>query len=125
MGTAPLKDFRELRVWQAAMQLVTAVYRQTATLPPSENYGLSSQMRRAAVSVPSNIAEGYCRETTKDYLRFLNMASGSMGELETQIELAERLGYWSSAETKALLLQAQSVSRLLQALRNSLIPLVD
>lgn len=122
MGAVPLKDFRELRVWQAAMQLVTLIYRQTSKLPSSENFGLTSQMRRAAVSVPSNVAEGYCRDSTKDYLRLLSIAQGSLGELETQIELAERLGYWSASEAAPLLTEAQSVARLLHALRNSLAP---
>ncbi|MDO9453922.1 MAG: four helix bundle protein [Stagnimonas sp.] len=126
MGTAPpLKDFRELRVWQAAMQLVTAVYRLTSQLPASEQYGLISQMRRASVSVPSNIAEGYCRESVKDYLRLLVIAQGSLAELETQIEVAERLEYWPAVEAGQLLSEAQSVARLLRALRNSLLPLAQ
>lgn len=123
MGAVPLKDFRELRVWQAAMQLVTLIYRQTARLPPSEQYGLISQMRRASVSVPSNIAEGYSRDSVKDYLRLLVIAQGSLAELETQIEIAERLEYWTAIDAKQLLGEAQSVARLLQALRNSLVPL--
>lgn len=125
MGTAPLKDFRELRVWQAAMQLVTSVYRQTALLPSEERYGLTSQMRRAAVSVPSNIAEGYCRDSVKDYLRLLTIAQGSLAELETQIEIVERLEYRSPADAGQLLSEAQSVARLLKALRNSLAPLAQ
>ena len=120
-----LKDFRGLRVWQAAMHLVTLVYRQVSSLPSHETYGLASQMRRAAVSIPSNIAEGYCRESTKDYLRLLSIAQGSLGELETQIELSERLGYWKSADASTLMAEAQNVARLLQALRNSLRPLLE
>lgn len=126
MGTAPpLKDFRELRVWQAAMELVTAVYRLTSQLPASEQYGLISQMRRASVSVPSNIAEGYCRESVKDYLRLLVIAQGSLAELETQIEVAERLEYWPAVAARQLLGEAQSVARLLRALRNSLASLAQ
>ena len=107
------------------MQLVTSVYRHTALLPVEERYGLSSQMRRAAVSVPSNIAEGYSRDSVKDYVRLLTIAQGSLAELETQIEIAERLAYQSSADAGQLLNEAQSVARLLQALRNSLAPLVQ
>ena len=82
-------------------------------------------MRRAAVSVPSNIAEGYSRDSVKDYVRLLTIAQGSLAELETQIEIAERLAYQSSADAGQLLNEAQSVARLLQALRNSLAPLVQ
>ena len=107
------------------MQLVTSVYRQTSLLPSDERYGLTSQMRRASVSVPSNIAEGYCRDSVRDYLRLLTIAQGSLAELETQIEVAERLEYWSPSDARQLLDEAQSVARLLQALRNSLVSLAQ
>lgn len=109
---------RELRVWQRAMTLTEAVYRLTATFPREEQFGLSSQMRRAALSVPSNIAEGSARQGTKELLYFLSIAAGSLAELDTQLELAARLGYYpGDAATKELL---DETSALLQASRKSL-----
>jgi four helix bundle protein len=87
-----LRSYRDLVAWQKAMDLTVAVYRATAGFPRTEEFGLRGQMRRAAVSIPSNIAEGYARQTTKDYLRFLRQARGSAAELSTQCEAAMRLG---------------------------------
>ncbi len=86
-------DFKQLIVWQKSMDLVEMIYRITESFPSKEIYGLSSQMRRAAVSIPSNIAEGRRRRTTQDYKHFLHIAYGSAAEIETQIEIAKRLGY--------------------------------
>ena len=83
----------DLKVWQLAMDLVVEVYAITRQFPDSEKYGLDSQMQRAAVSVPSNIAEGAGRESNADFLRFLTIARGSLSELETQLLLAQRLNY--------------------------------
>jgi four helix bundle protein len=85
------RPHERLVVWQDAMSLVEAVYRLTATFPDSERFGLTRQMRRAAVSVPSNIAEGAARRSTAEYLRFLSIARGSLAELDTQIQIASRL----------------------------------
>lgn len=85
------RPHERLDVWQDAMSLVEAVYRMTAQFPDSERFGLVSQMRRAAVSVPSNIAEGAARRSTSEYLRFLSIARGSLAELDTQIQIASRL----------------------------------
>ena len=82
----------ELQVWKRSMELVEEVYRLTATLPQSEKYGIISQMNRAAISIPSNIAEGAGRNTLKEYLRFLHIATGSASELETLLQLTKRLG---------------------------------
>lgn len=87
------RNHRSLRVWQSAVDLVDDVYRITAKFPKEELYGLSSQMRRAAVSVPSNIAEGCARAGTRERIHFLNIASGSLSELDTQLEIARRQGY--------------------------------
>ncbi|HZX72624.1 MAG TPA: four helix bundle protein [Rhodanobacter sp.] len=84
-----------LQVWQDAMDLVEAIYRISADFPDSERFGLTSQLRRAAISVPSNIAEGAARRSTPEYLRFLSMARGSLSELDTQLQIAERLAYVS------------------------------
>ena len=86
-----IKSFRDLRVWQAGIELVLAVYELTSKFPRHEVYGLSSQMQRAAVSVPSNIAEGHTRESTKEYLQHLSIAQASLAELETQLEIAKQL----------------------------------
>ena len=88
-----IHSFRDLRVWQLAMEVVELVYRLSRSFPRSEVYGLSSQIQRAAVSVPSNIAEGHTREHTKEYLQHLSIAQASLAELETQLEIAIRLKY--------------------------------
>ena len=112
------RDFRDLIVWQKAMQLTKTVYQQTRAFPESERFGLTSQMRRSAVSVPSNIAEGNARDTIRDYVRHLIIARGSLAELETQIILATDLSLLP--ETPSLLESLQDVKRLLQALIQSL-----
>ena len=89
---APPFTYRDLDVWKSGMTLVEQCYRNTASFPQSELYGLTSQLRRAAVSIPANVAEGHCRGTTKAYANHVNIARGSHGELETCIELAFRLG---------------------------------
>ncbi|MFP5404572.1 MAG: four helix bundle protein, partial [Gammaproteobacteria bacterium] len=86
-------SYRDLSVWQLAMQLTEAIYAATRTFPQSELYALANQLQRAAVSIPSNIAEGHARNTTRDYLRFVSIAMGSLAEVETQLELATRLNY--------------------------------
>lgn len=112
-----MESYRGLIVWQKGMDLVVAVYRLTATFPKSETFGLASQMQRAAVSIPSNIAEGNALHQTKAYLRHLSIACGSLAELETQIEIAERLGY---ATTPDLAAQANEIGRMLTSLRQKL-----
>jgi four helix bundle protein len=91
------KSFRELRVWNKAMDLATLIYSVTAAFPKSEIYGLSSQMRRAAVSIASNIAEGSVRGTRKNFKQFVTIARGSNSELQTQLELARRLEFGNAA----------------------------
>ena len=114
-----IKSFRDLRVWQAGMDLVEHVYRLTQTFPSQEMYGLTSQMRRAAVSIPSNIAEGHTREHSKEYLHHLSMAQASLAELETQFEIVARLKYLSPEQLSQALEQA-ALGRQLYALRNAL-----
>lgn len=92
-GTQAAQSFRELVVWQRSIQLATAVYRMTQGFPREELYGLTSQMRRCAVSVPSNIAEGQGRNSTGEFRQFLGVARGSNFELQTQLEIARRLGF--------------------------------
>ena len=88
-----MNSYRELFVWQKSMSLVTELYNVTNSFPSSELYGLTSQIRRSAVSIPANIAEGYGRQATQDYIRFLKIARGSLFELQTLLEISTNLGY--------------------------------
>ncbi len=108
--------YRDLKVWQSAMQLVYDVYEVTKTFPNGELYGLVSQMRRAAVSIPSNIAEGKGRSTHKDFAAFLRHSRGSLHELETQVMIAQHLGYVSGKQSCELLNRAREVGRMLNGL---------
>ena len=115
-----LKNYKELKVWQKSYQLCLEVYRITKGFPREERYGLTSQTRRAAVSVPSNIAEGYGRKTTPEYIRSLYLAYGSNCELETQILLSGDLGYMKAKEMEKLQEDIGEVERMLKALIKSL-----
>jgi len=115
-----LKHYKELKVWQKSYQLCLVIYKTTKEFPGEETYGLTSQIRRSAVSVPSNIAEGYGRKTTPDYLRFLYVSYGSNCELETQILLAGDLGYVGAEEIKRIENDIGEVERTLKALIKSL-----
>ncbi|MGD0129237.1 MAG: four helix bundle protein [Terriglobia bacterium] len=110
---------KDLVVWQKAMDLVIAVYQLTKSFPKSEVYGLASQIQRAAVSVPSNIAEGHGLKQTQAYARHLAIANGSLTELETQLEIARRLGYLT-VDNESVINQAGEVGRMLAGLRRSL-----
>ena len=113
-------EFRELRVWQGAMELVSEVYRLTGGFPKSEQYGLAAQLRRAAVSVPSNIAEGQVRYHLPEYLQFLAVAHGSLAEVDTQLEIASRLGYVEQLGYAEVREQIDGLGRQLRALRGRL-----
>jgi four helix bundle protein len=112
--------YRELIVWQKAMDFVELVYHATARFPKEELYGLTSQLRRGAVSIPSNIAEGQGRETRNEFRRFLSIAYGSLREVETQIMIAERLRYLVETKSSQLLTSAGEIGRLLNGLSTSL-----
>jgi four helix bundle protein len=116
-----INSFRDLRVWQASMELVEQVYLLTQTFPKQEMYGLASQIQRAAVSVPSNIAEGHTREHSKEFLHHLSMAQASLAELETQLEIAARLKYLLPEQLEQMLQRVMSLGKQLYALQNSLI----
>jgi four helix bundle protein len=116
-----INSFRDLRVWQAGMDLVEQVYLLIQTFPKQEIYGLTSQMQRAAVSIPSNIAEGHTREHSKEYLHHLSIAQASLAELETQLEIAARLKYLSPEQLKQTLVSITSLGRQIYALRNALL----
>jgi len=112
-----MKDtYRDLVAWQRAMVLVTQVYRATEAFPRREMYGLTNQLRRAAVSVPSNIAEGKGRRSKKEYLQFLFKARGSLFEVETQLEISNNLGYIAADKFVAIQEQSGSVARVLGGL---------
>ena len=114
--TRPVKSYEDLRVWQAAIEIVEDVYNLTRSFPHDEQFGLTSQIRRAAVSVPSNVAEGWGRGSKQDYLRFLRIARGSLYEVRTQLVIAQRLGFASSSTTSSALESSEALRRQLQAL---------
>ena len=115
-----LKHYQELIAWQKAMDLVEFAYKTTSHFPKEELYGLTSQIRRAAVSIPSNIAEGLGRNTTRDFLHFLSVSQGSLREVETQVLIAHRLAYIKKQMESDLLDMTAEVGRLISGLCNSL-----
>ena len=115
-----IKSYKDLIVYQKAYQLSVHIYRITETFPKVEIYGLISQMRRSAVSIPANIAEGYRRGHRKEYIQFLRIAQGSCGELETFISISKDLGFIKENDFEELEKAQDEISRLLQALISSL-----
>jgi len=115
-----LRNYKDLKVWQKSYQLCLDIYKITKGFPKEERYSLTSQIRRAAVSVPSNIAEGYGRKTTPEYIRALYVAYGSNCELETQVLLTGDLGYIKSEQLKKVQKDIAEVERMLKALIKSL-----
>jgi four helix bundle protein len=115
-----LKSYRDLVVWQKGMDLVEAVYRSTREFPKEEIYGLTSQLRRAAVSIPSNISEGQSRNSPGEFLHHLGIARGSLSEAETQVMISRRLGYLTSESEQTLLELTSEIGRLLNGLLRSL-----
>ena len=112
--------YRDLNVWQKAMDLVVICYRVCEQFPRTEMYGLCSQLQRAAVSVPANIAEGHGRQSTREYLHHVSISYGSLMELETHVAIAQRLGYISENSTKPLFDLTREVGRMLNGLMQSL-----
>lgn len=115
-----MAGYRDLKVWQAAMQLATEVYRLSAKFPKHETYGLSIQIQRSAVSVPSNIAEGHGRNSNKEFHHFLGIASGSLSELETQLILAQQPGYLTYEITSPALQISGEIGKMLKGLQKYL-----
>jgi four helix bundle protein len=114
------KNYRDLIVWQKGIALVVEVYKFTRSFPKEELYCLTSQMRRAAISIPSNIAEGQGRRTKKEFANFLSIAHGSLREIETQLMIAQQLGYLSATCLESTLSRCGEIGRLLNGLSNSL-----
>lgn len=112
-----IKSYRDLIVWQKSMDMVQLVYRITRTFPDEERFGLISQLRRGAVAVPSNIAEGYGRNSTQDYVRFLKMATGSLYEVQTQLEIAARESFLNEPDKV-------SISGLLEEIEKMLVSII-
>jgi four helix bundle protein len=115
-----VKNFRELTAWQKALDLVEETYKASKSFPKDELYGLTSQIRRAVVSIPSSIAEGQGRDTTREFRHYLSIAYGSLCEVQTQIFIAQRLTYLKEEQVITLLSMANEVARLINDLSNSL-----
>jgi four helix bundle protein len=116
-----ISHIRDLDVWQRGMDVVEAVYRGSARFPKAEVFGLAAQVRRAAVSVPSNIAEGHSRASTKEYLNHISIAQASLAEVETQLEIASRLSYLAATDLNGILEQSTILGKQLYALRDALL----
>ncbi|HHX08753.1 MAG TPA: four helix bundle protein [Chloroflexi bacterium] len=111
-----IRNHRDLIVWQKSMDLVEEVYRLSNFLPKEEMFGATNQLRRAAFSIPSNIAEGNARNSSKDYARFLSMARGSKAETETQLEICVRIGYLNEEQTRKALTLCDEIGKMLYAM---------
>jgi len=114
------KSYRDLEVWQKAMDLVVICYQIANEFPKNEIYGLASQLQRAAVSVPANIAEGRERQYSKEFLQHLSIAYGSLAEVETHVQIAERLDYIDSNKVEQILEKTSEVGKMLNGLRKSI-----
>ena len=115
-----VQSYRDLEVWQMAIDLAEQCYRATKCFPKDELFGLTSQIRRAAASIPANIAEGQGRESTKDFLRFISIARGSLMEVETHLILSRRIGLMDQAALESLMTKSDRISRMLAGLRKAL-----
>ena len=113
-----MSNFRNLLVWQKSMSLITKIYVSTKKFPKEEIYGLTSQIRRSSISIPSNIAEGFGRDSNKEYLRFLNVSIASLFELQTQLEIAKNIEYLTQEEYNNLYEDSREVERMLVAFIN-------
>ena len=111
-----VKSYKNLIVWQKSMDLVIDIYKLVKKLPKEETYSLSDQMRRAVVSIPSNIAEGYARKTTKEYLKFLSIANGSRTELETQLIICNKIGYLNEKEIEVAMQKSTEIGKMISTI---------
>jgi len=120
MEHSVVTSYRDLKVWQQGMDLAEVCYRTTRSFPKDELYGMTSQIRRAAASIPANIAEGRGRETLGEFIQFLRVAQGSLKELETHLLLSERIGLMLPKDAEAILARCEAVGKMLRALIRSL-----
>ena len=111
-----LQTHKDLKVWQQSKDLVSEIYKLTATFPKEEVYSLTAQIKRSAISIPSNIAEGAARESNKEYIRFLYIALGSLAELDTQLLIANDLGYFKLNEYQKLTIKLDEIGKMLSGL---------
>jgi len=116
----PVKSYRDLRVWKMSMDMAVDCYGVTKTFPVTENYGLTSQIRRSSASIAANIAEGYGREHTSSFIQFLRISQGSLKELETHVILSGRVGLMAVSDADRLLEQAGDLGKMLRAMIRSL-----
>lgn len=117
---AKIKNYRDLVVWQKAMDLTTMLYQIVRKLPKEETYALSDQMRRAAISIPSNIAEGFGRNSTKEYTHFLYITKGSVCELETQLMLCVRIEYLTEIEIQPIMILLEEIGKMITTITKNL-----
>ena len=115
-----MKTYRDLLVWQKAIAFVTQIYKSVQVFPKEELYGLTSQIKRSAISIPSNISEGYGRKSRNDYIRFLQIAMGSLFEIQTQLEISKNLGSLFESRFKELYESSREIERMLSSLINKL-----
>ena len=115
-----IKSYRDLEVWQKAVDLVVACYEITKEFPKNETYGLTSQLQRAAASIPTNIAEGQARQYAKEFIQYLSISYGSIDELETLMQIAEKLNYLNTEQLTRLLDRTATLGRMINGLRKSL-----
>jgi four helix bundle protein len=114
------RSYRDLDVWKLSIELVKEIYQVTAKFPPAEIYGLTNQLRRAAISIPSNIAEGQGRNSFKEFKQFLAIALGSLAELETQLIISHEIGYLNREDSGKLSASLDTIRKMIKALANSL-----
>jgi four helix bundle protein len=117
-----VRNYRDLLVWQKAMDLVANCYELTRSFPKEEIYGLTNQIRRAAISIPANIAEGHSRFNKREFVQFIGIATGSLAELETDLLIAVKLNYLDKSRTDPVLEKTDELARMLKGLRNALRP---
>ncbi|RKS25379.1 four helix bundle protein [Flavobacterium endophyticum] len=115
-----MNNFRNLLIWQKSMALVTGIYNSTKAFPKEEAFGLTSQIRKCAISIPSNIAEGFGRDSNKEYLRFLNISVGSLFELQTQLEIAKNISYLTTEQFNKQYEDSREVERMLISFVNKI-----
>ena len=115
-----VRSYRDLIVWQKAMDLVRAIYNLSTSFPMDERFGLISQIRRAAVSVPSNIAEGQARHTSREFVQFISHAEGSLAEVDTQLTLSNQLGFCNGPQTAEIFSLIEEIRKMLMSLRGRL-----
>jgi four helix bundle protein len=116
-GKQIIRNYRDLLVWQKAMSLVEAIYELTHCFPVDERFGLVAQIRRAAVSIPSNIAEGQARKSTREFVQFISHAEGSLAEVDTQLTLGTRLGFCKTGESGEIFSRIEEIRKMLMSLR--------